>query len=116
MLDTKPTDAGRALSYSRNGRKLIKTRNGGNKLKHKPSCYGIAIKWLIYVKGMTYEQFAKKYNGKTAQNLNHFINRTPKSNYIEEDLQKIATTLGVTYEYFATLCNDIEILMKEKNG
>ena len=29
----------------------VKGKTGGNKLKSKPGCYGVALKWLIYKKG-----------------------------------------------------------------
>ena len=48
------SDAIRAISF--NG----KLKNvGGYALKHKPCCYGVALKWLINMRKMTYDQFAK---------------------------------------------------------
>lgn len=85
---------------------------GGNKIKHKPSSYGMAIKWLIYIKKMTYKQFAYLYNGTTAQNANHLINRISKERFFEDDLEKMCEVLGVSYSYLCELANGIDKLME----
>lgn len=102
------SDAIRAVNF--NG-KLKNT--GGNLLKHKPCCYGVALKWLISLKKMTYEQFGKKYNGSTGQNINHIINRADKSRFFVEDIEQMCKVLRVKKEYFMELSMKIEELMEE---
>lgn len=87
---------------------------GGNALMHKPTSYGVALKWLITGKRYTYKRFAKMFNGTTAQNLNNIINRTGKGGYTEENIRKMCKILNITTEYFYELSNEIEkILDKE---
>ena len=86
---------------------------GGNKLSHKPCSYGIALKWLVHAKGMTYFQFAQRYNGTTGQNINHLINRCAKERFFEEDIEKMCTVLGVKQSYFYELCQNIEEMLEK---
>lgn len=104
-------DASRAYMFALKGMTGTKA-TGGNKLIHKPSCYGIALKWLIYIRGLTYAQFAKQYNGTTAQNANHLINRVKKEQFFAEDLEKMCSVLNVTYDYLIELCEEIEKKME----
>lgn len=106
-------DATRAYMFSVKGMNGIKPRSGGNQLKHKPSCYGIAIKWLIYIKGLTYAKFAKAYNGTTAQNINHLINRISKDRYFDDNIEKMCDVLNIEYDYFISLCEKIEERMEK---
>jgi hypothetical protein len=101
-------DAIRAVNF--NG-KLKNT--GGYLLKHKPCCYGVALKWLINLKKMTYEQFGQKYNGSTGQNINHMINRTDKSRFFIEEIEQMCKVLRVKKSYFMELSRKIEELMEE---
>lgn len=114
MMDEKriTADATKAYMFTVKTSAVNKPRNGGYKLTHKPSAYGIAIKWLIFIKGMTYAKFAERYNGTTGQNINHLINRCSKERYFEEDIAKICDVLGVTFEYFTELCAKIEEKME----
>lgn len=99
-------DAKKAYNYDAKAR-----IGGGYKLTHKPSSYGIAIKWLMKTRGMTYSEFAFRYNRTSAQNINHLINRLPKERFFEEYVEKVCKTLGTTVRYFTDLCEEIEKLM-----
>ena len=102
------SDAIRAVNF--NG----KLKNaGGYMLKHKPSCYGVALKWLISLRKMTYEQFGKKYDGSTGQNINHIVNRAGKSRFFSENIEDMCKVLRVKKEYFLELSRRIEELMEE---
>lgn len=105
-------DSTRAYMFALKSQSGIKPNCGGYVLKHKPSCYGIAIKWLIYVRGMTFAQFAKNYNGTTAQNINHMINRLDESRFYAEEIDKICEVLGVEYDYFVELSKRIKMKME----
>lgn len=105
---TVDLDAVRAYMFSVKASNGNKVRVGGYQLKHKPSSYGIALKWLIFIRGMSYSTFAKRYNGTTAQNANHLINRIDKERFFAENVEKMCDVLGVTYEYFTELCEKIE--------
>ena len=104
-------DAGKAVNYD--ARLKI---GGGYELKHAPSSYGIAIKWLLGVKRMTYAQFAKAFNGSTAQNVNHWINRTDKRRFSEFDIEQICKALKVRQDYFIDLSEAIEEIMETMDG
>lgn len=106
------SDATRAYMFTIKGMNGIKPKSGGNPLTHKPSCYGVAIKWLLYIKGITYAKFADRYNGTTAQNINHLINRLNKERLYAENIDKICEVLNVEYDYFLALCEKIESKME----
>lgn len=86
---------------------------GGYKLEHKPSSYGLVLKWLIKQRKMTYADFAKAYNGTTGQNVNNIINRVDKDRFFEEDVKQMCKVLGVKVSYFTRLANEVEELMGE---
>lgn len=86
---------------------------GGYELKHKPSSYGIALKWLLGMRKITYAEFAKRFNGSTAQNLNHYINRVSKERFFDNDIEQMCAILKVDKEYFCDLCNCIERKISE---
>lgn len=109
--DTIMLDAGKAMRYDAKARVV-----GGFNLKSKPSCHGIALKWLIGVRKITYAEFAKRYNGTTAQNLNNLINRTDKSRFFEEDVERMCEVLKISPEYFYALSEAIETLMESGDG
>ena len=106
-------DASRAYTFALRGLNGAKANKGGNVLTHKPSCYGIVLKWLIFVRKMTYAQFAKLYNGTTAQNLNYFINRADKKRFFDENVEKMCEVLNVEYDYFIEVCNKVQEKMGE---
>lgn len=93
---------------SLNGKKAT----GGNRTKHQASSFGIAIKWLIYIRRMTYKEFAEMYNGTTAQNINHLINRIDKDRYFKDILEKMCMVLGVNLDYVYSLSDEIEKIME----
>lgn len=106
-------DASRAYMFSVKASNGSKVRVGGYQLTHKPSSYGIALKWLIFIRGMSYSTFAQRYNGTTAQNANHLINRINKERFYAENVEKMCDVLGVKYDYFVKLCEKIEEKMGE---
>lgn len=101
------SDANRAIKYDAKAR-----LSGGYELKHKPSCYGVGLKWLIGIKGLTYSQFGARWNGTSGQNINHFINRVSKERFFEENVERMCEVLNVSFEYFIKLCENIEKLME----
>ena len=89
---------------------------GGFKLGHRPSSYGLVLKWLIKQRGMTYAEFARKYNGTTAQNLNNLINRVDESRFFEEDIARMCKVLRVKEDYFVDLAGKVKTLMEEADA
>lgn len=106
-------DASRAYMYNLQSKNGNKAKNGGYVLKHSPSSYGIALKWLIYLRGYTYSQFGERYNGTTGQNINNMINRISKDRFYYEDIDKMCDILCVTRKYFDKLCEEIEKKMEK---
>lgn len=112
--DRIKTDSSRAYAFNIKSINGEKKKIGGNQIKHKPSSYGMAIKWLIYIKRMTYKEFAFAYNGTTAQNANHLINRIRKDRFFEDDLNKMCEVLNVSFDYLCKLADGIDKLMELK--
>lgn len=106
-------DAMRAVNFSEKAKNGIKTV-GGNKLSHDTCSYGIVLKWLIYTRKLTYDQFGKLYNGTTGQNINHLINRCPKERFFDENVERMCSVLGVTFEYFESVCKLVEKYTEKK--
>ena len=105
-------DASRAYTFALRAVNGSKANKGGNVLTHNPSCYGIVLKWLIYVRKMTYATFARLYNGTTAQNINYFINRADKKRFFDEDVEKMCEVLNVSYDYFISVSNKVQEKME----
>ena len=105
-------DATRAYMFTLKAQNGIKPKSKGHALTHNPSSYGIAIKWLLYIKGITYAQFAQRYNGTTAQNMNHLINRLDKKRFFAENIDRICEVLTIDFDYFTALCEKIESKME----
>ena len=110
---TVDADATRAYMFSVKTSSGVKAKSGGYQLTHKPSSYGIALKWLIFIRGMSYATFAKRFNGTTAQNLNFKINRMSKERFFTEDVERMCDVLSVRYDYFVELCEKIEEKMEK---
>lgn len=91
----------------------VKGKTGGNKLTRQPTCYGVALKWLIYRKGITYAEFAQRYNGTTAQNANHLINRIGEDRYILDEVEKMCAVLEVDIKYFEKLVAEVKKMMEK---
>ena len=105
------SDAYRAVRNNEKGEKAVKRGDKRNVLTHKPSSYGVAMKWLLNVRGVTFAQFGKRYNGTTGQNINHLLNRANKDNFDEENLRKMCFAIGVDFGYFMALSEEIEKIM-----
>lgn len=106
-------DASSAYMFNLNIANGNKFNSGGYDLKHQPSSYGIAIKWLLHLRRMTYADFGKKYNETCFQNINYMINRMPKERYFKEDFEKICSILNISEDYFLKLCEEIEKIMEK---
>lgn len=89
---------------------------GGYGLGHEPSSYGLVLKWLIKQRRMTYADFASKYNGTTAQNINNLINRVSKDRFFEENIEDMCKVLDVSKEYFTDLAEKVEKLQESVNA
>lgn len=101
--DTIMSDAVKAVNYN------AKRKNaGGFHLKHEPSSIGMAIKWILGIKRMSFSRFAKLFNGTTPQNANHWINRTKITAFSEGDILQICKILKVNKEYLEELCSKID--------
>lgn len=111
MKDAKKSsissDAMKAIKFSEKAKNGIKYV-GGNKLTHDTCSYGVVLKWLIYTRKLTYEQFGRLYNGTTGQNINHLINRCSKERFFEENLEKMCEVLGLEFDYFEEMCKLVE--------
>ena len=62
---------------------------------------------------LTYGEFAQRYNGTTAQNANHLINRIREDRYILDEVEKMCDVLGVSIEYFEKLVAEVKKLMEK---
>ena len=100
-------DAQKAVKY--NARVDL---TGGFSLTWKPSSYGIAIKWILGQRKITYDSFAKKLNGTTKQNVNHWLNRVPKERFTDEVLTEMCKALSIKEDYLYALSDEIEKIME----
>ena len=58
--------------------------------------------------------FPKQYNGTTAQNMNHIINRVKTEKFCTDDLERMCEILKVDYDYLIELCEEIQKKLEAK--
>lgn len=101
-------NAKRAISYDAKHRVA-----GGYGLKHKPSCYGIVLKYLLYTKNLTYVK-ASKILGITAQGLNHMINRTEDDRFDELVVEHYCNAFKIDEQFFIDVVNKVRELLSDR--
>lgn len=87
---------------------------GGNKLKHSPCAYAMAIKYFMQQKGITFKMLGEHFNGITPQAINHLLNRTAKEQWTEEDIDRYCAALKINRTFFVNICEKLETLLAEK--
>lgn len=94
-------------------RKIIrfneKSVNNVNPLVHKPSVYGMVLKYFLYLRKIPFSRFGKAL-GITAQGVNHLLNRSSRVNFYDDDLENYCRLIGVDYGYFCELVDEVDKL------
>lgn len=85
---------------------------GGNELKHKPTVYGLAFKYVLHCRGISYREAAKSVV-MSAQSLNYAFNRMSKERFDYALVDKLCVRLRLNREYFDALCEEIERQLAE---
>ena len=84
---------------------------GGNRLSRKCNCYGLTLKYLFSMKGLSYQEVGNKF-GVTAQSINHLVNRASEDSFENIFYVKfICKTLNIDYQYFNDLCEEVRRIM-----
>lgn len=84
---------------------------GGNKLNRKCNCYGLTLKYIFSLKGLTYEDVGEII-GVTAQSVNHLVNRASEESFSNERYMKyLCQKLNVDYQYFKDLTECVRSIM-----
>lgn len=84
---------------------------GGNRLRRKCNCYGLTLKYLFSMKGLSYTDVGKKI-GVKAQSINHLVNRAPEESF--DDIfymRNLCNKLNIDYQYFMDLCSEVRRIM-----
>ena len=89
------------------------TQYGGNELKHKPSAYGLAFKYILHSRGVSYRD-ASRHTLMSAQNLNYTLNRMSKERFDYALVDKLCTRLRLNRDYVDALSEEIERQLAEK--
>ena len=84
---------------------------GGNKLNRKCNCYGLTLKYLFSLKGLTYQDVGSRI-GVTAQSINHLVNRASEESFSDTFYMKaFCRRLNIDYQYFQDLCEEVRSIM-----
>ena len=86
---------------------------GGYGLKHKPSVYGLAFKYILHLRGISYRE-AARYVVMSAQSLNYAFNRMRKECFDYALVEKLCTRLKLSTDYFYALVDEIERQLSEQ--
>ena len=101
-------DARRAISGGYGGNVY-----GGNELKHKPTVYGLAFKYILHLRGISYREAAKAL-AMSPQSLNYALNRMSEKNFDYALIQRICVRLRLNEDYLYALSAEIERQLNEK--
>ena len=86
---------------------------GGYELTHKCNCFGMTLKYIFHIKGMTFVEVGKLI-GLTPQAINHIVNRMPKKSFYDEDfVERICRRLRVDTDYFYDLSDKVDEIMEK---
>ena len=85
---------------------------GGYELKHKPTVYGLAFKYLLHARGISYREAAKSVV-MSPQSLNYVFNRMSKERFDAALVDRLCLRLRLNREYFDALCDEIESQLAE---
>lgn len=84
---------------------------GGNKLNRKCNCYGLTLKYLFSMKGLSFKNVGEKL-GVTAQSINHLVNRASEESFDDIFYMKsLCFKLNIDYQYFKDLSSEVRRLM-----
>ena len=107
-LDKVMKNANRVVSYDAKHK-----IGGGYELAHKPSSYGLVIKYLLYTKKLTYAK-ASKMLGITAQGLNHMINRTEDDRFDEDVIDRYCNAFKINKQFFKDVASKVREILENK--
>lgn len=86
-------------------------RGGGNKLKNAGNCFGLTLKYLFAMKGLSYRDVGARMDV-TAQTINHLVNRSPESSFNDIFyLKKLCSRTNIDYQYFMDLARTVKEMM-----
>lgn len=84
---------------------------GGNKLNRKCNCYGLTLKYIFSVRGLSYKDVGTII-GVTPQSINHLVNRASEESFSDEQYMKyLCKKLNVDYQYFKDLAECVRNIM-----
>ena len=84
---------------------------GGNRTKRRCNCYGLTLKYLFALKGLSYKK-VRDLIGVTAQSINHLVNRSKEESVNDFIYMKsFCRKLNIDYQYFQELCDEVRRIM-----
>ena len=102
-------DAAKVIMFNNEKKKV-----GGYELKSEPSNIGKIFKYMIYIRGKTFIDVAKKLGGCTPQNINHLFNRTKREHFPEYIIKKLCIYLRIDENYFYRLLEEVDSVLGVK--
>ena len=88
-------------------------KRGGKFPKRKPNAYSVALKYILALRDMTYQEVADRFNF-APQNFNYIVNRMSEEKFNCVFVDKLCQNLNIDALYFMDLVNEINILMEKK--
>jgi len=84
----------------------------GQKLSYKDATpYGIAFKYLIWSKRMSFSEAARKIGYKSPQSFNYLLNHRKEEDFYEEEISFFCKKLNINEDMFIDLCKEIKRIM-----
>lgn len=99
--------AKRALDFANSGG----FKKGGFEITHKLNCYGIALKYIFFLRDLTYADVAYRLKV-TPQSVNNIVNRMKKDKFNSFYIDKLCDNLGIDVLYFKDLVQEIDNILE----
>lgn len=84
---------------------------GGNMLSRKCNCYGLTLKYMFAVRGLSFQDVARVV-GVTPQSINHLVNRASERSFKDKVyMEYLCRKLNIDYQYFMELAEQVRSIM-----
>lgn len=87
------------------------TSSGGELTLDKASPFGIALKYILWNKRMSFSQASKIIGFKSPQSFNYLLNHRAEKDFYEEELAFICKKLNINEKMFFDLSKEIKRLL-----
>lgn len=73
--------------------------------------YGIALKYMIFTKNMSFAKASKMLGYKSPQSFNYVLNKRQEQDFFREEITFFCSKLQINENMFLNLCKEIKYLL-----